>query len=360
MSDLTSFFKTAGASLRMPAQWEPHQATWMAWPFDEDQWWQQLDAARAEYAALVTFIAQGETVHLLCADDESLISAQASLYQPVQQGRVVLHQLPLNDVWTRDSGGIFVHDHLGKQHILKWEFNAWGEKYPYEKDNQVGFFMAQKSNTPCVQPGVVLEGGSVEVNGQGLGLTTASCLLSPKRNPHLKQDELTSLVQRCFGISHLGWLPRGLVGDHTDGHIDTLARFVNPRTIVFNSCAARTSIATPADPNEELMKENKEALFDWTRTLPTEIQPQLVALPLPSRALFCAGERLPANYANFYFCNAALLVPQFGDENDRLAIDILRQFVADRPVVGVPARILLTGGGILNCLTQQQPVTQLV
>jgi agmatine deiminase len=259
--------------------------------------------------------------------------------------------VPYNDVWLRDSGPIFVARE-GRVRLTNWEFNGWGGKYDAAIDNEVPRHVARILGTTTVETGVVLEGGSIEVNGAGGVLTTRQCLLAPQRNPTLSESELETLLAAYLGTPQVGWLDRGLEGDHTDGHIDTITRFTDARTIVTVTCADR------ADPNYETTLENLERL----RTL-RDVAGQLfriATLPLPDMRVEFAGERLPLTYANFYIANGAVVVPTYGDANDARALEILRPLFAGREVRGVPARHLITGGGAFHCVTQQQPAGLIV
>ncbi len=341
---------------RMPAEWAPHAATWTAWPYDEEKWLGYLEPVRQEFAAFVNTLARFEPVHLVVNDEESERDAKSRLSGPIQ-----FHRIPHNDSWLRDSGAIFVTrpgplpPHAAQAVAeapawvagVNWEFNGWGNKYPAELDNQMPRHMARILGARLFEAGIVMEGGSLEVNGQGVGLTTRQCLLSPERNPGLDEEALEGYLLEYLGIEHLIWLGNGLEGDHTDGHIDTLTRFTAPRTIV-------TSVASdPDDPNHRSLQENLEILQSLGGF-------QIVELPLPKNPLWLDDQtRLPLTYANFYIANGAVLVPIYGDPHDEQALQILRPLFPEREVIGLKSRYLITGGGSFHCVTQQQPVGEM-
>jgi len=342
--------------LRMPAEWAPHAATWMSWPFDEEMWWGKLSEVRREYADLVRTIARFEPVHLLLRDDEAVESAKAALKGV---GNVLMHRVPLDDVWLRDNGAIFVlprPDFVGQggepgTAMINWGFNAWGGKYDWEQDNQVPLAMASLLGQPRIDADLIMEGGSLDVNGAGLCLTTEQCLLTPTRNPGFGKEQLETYLRDYLGITQVVWLRQGLEGDHTDGHVDTISRFTGPTTVVTSVPVAGTS---SNDPNIATMRENLEILQQVR--LPSGEPLTVLELPLPEEPLALAdGQRLPATYANFYVLNDAVIVPQYGDAQDDQALQVLKKAFPDRQVIGLSSRYLITGGGSFHCLTQQQP-----
>jgi agmatine deiminase len=327
----------------MPPEWSPHAATWMAWPSDDDLWLGELEPVRREFGDLVRAVAAFEPVELLVRDGE----AEADAVNRLSGANVRLHRVPYDDVWLRDSGPIFVGLE-GRLRLVNWEFNGWGLKYDAAVDNDVPRHIARLLGTSTIDTGVVLEGGSVEVNGAGCVLTTRQCLLSPKRNPDLSEAELEALLAAYLGTPRVLWLETGLEGDHTDGHIDTITRFTDDRTIVTVTCEDRS------DLNYEPTMLNLERLRGFTDG---DGQPfRVVELPLPSARAEFAGQRLPLTYANFYFVNGAAIVPIYGDANDARALEILSPLFPGREVRPVMARRLITGGGAFHCVTQQQPV----
>ncbi|HEX7084899.1 MAG TPA: agmatine deiminase family protein [Vicinamibacterales bacterium] len=329
---------------RMPAEWQPHAATWMAWPHDDEQWVGMLEPAREEFATLVDAVARAEQVELLVADEESEQDARRRLTAQ----RIRIHRVPHQDLWLRDSGPTFL-TRRAEIALIDWEFNGWGGKYPAELDNEVPSHLARILGGPRVfKPGFVMEGGSIEVDGRGTVLTTRQCLLAPTRNPGMSEAEIEHALREWLNVSHVIWLDDGLEGDHTDGHIDTITRFAGPGTIVTAVCEDRS------DPNHAVLAANLERLR--AARDPEGRRYRIVELPIPREPAYFEGARLPLTYANFYIANGAVLVPVYGDANDARAVEILRPLFPGREVVPVMSRALITGGGSFHCVTQQQPV----
>ena len=331
----------------MPAEWHRHAATWMAWPHDDEQWIGMLEPVRQEFAALVRAVARDETVDLLVADEESASDARARL----GGSAVRQHAVPHQDLWLRDSGPIFVTRDADVA-LIDWDFNGWGNKYPAQLDDEIPTHVARLLGgvTPF-HPGLVMEGGSLEVDGAGLAMTTRQCLLSSERNPGVGEAELEAALEGFLGISRVIWLDNGLEGDHTDGHIDTLTRFANETTIVTSVCHDRS------DPNHETLAANLDVLRQALGAGSTPFS--IVELPVPSGRVEFEGQRLPLTYANFYLTNRSVLVPVYGTPEDASALEILRPLFPGRDVIGLAARALITGGGAFHCVTQQQPAGRL-
>ncbi len=331
----------------MPAEWEPHAATWMSWPADDDLWFGHLEGVRGEFAGLVSTIARFEPVHLLVRDEESEADARGRL----EGVNVKFHRVPLDDVWMRDNGPIFVKrtgaGGRGEVALVNWRFNAWGGKFHWQNDDRVPEYVASTMNAGHWDMNIVLEGGGLEVNGAGVGLTTRSCFLTDTRNPGLTEEGYTYLLSDMLGVRKLLWLDGGLENDHTDGHIDTITRFTDERTIV-------TSVEPDVnDPNHAVMSKN---LADLREMTDAGGQPfRIVELPLPAEYLEGAEGRLPPTYANFYIGNGFVVVPQYGDPNDARALEVLRPLFPGREVIGLPSRQIIEGGGSFHCVTQQQP-----
>ncbi|GAA3997852.1 agmatine/peptidylarginine deiminase [Deinococcus rubellus] len=332
----------------MPPEWAPHAATWLGWPADDELWFGHLTGVRDEFAQLVRTIAHFEPVQLLVRGEESELDARTRLSgADVTPFPITLHRQALDDVWLRDSGPIFVT--RGKQlSLVNWRFNAWGGKFEYEHDNQVPEYVAGALGLAHWDRPEVLEGGGLEVNGAGVGLTTRSCFLTDTRNPGMTEADYAALLKETLGLKKLLWLGGGLENDHTDGHIDTITRFVNESTIV-------TSVADDSqDANFAVMQRNLAALREMTDL---DGQPfRVVELPLPAARLEGAEGRLPPTYANFYIGNGFVVVPQYHDANDKAALEALRPLFPGREVIGLPSRQIIEGGGSFHCVTQQQPV----
>jgi agmatine deiminase len=346
-----------GFRLRMPAEWEPHRATWISWPHHEPDWPGKIGPIPWVYAEIARVIADHEPVEILCHSDAVLESARVALdAHAVRRDRCALHVVPTDRVWLRDSAPTGVIDGSGRVSLVNWAFNAWA-KYPnWQRDAQVGAAIARLTGLPRLEPGrhdtgerIVLEGGGIEVNGDGLLLVTEEWLLSDVqvRNPGLGREEYEHIFAEWLGIRRTIWLGEGCVGDDTHGHIDDIARFVTPDTIVL---AVEDD---PADDNHERSMDNLRRLESASQD--QEIGPlRVVRLPFP-RPVIMNGERLPASYANFYIVNGAVLVPTFNDPNDRAALNILADLMPSHRVIGIHAVDLVWGLGTLHCLTQQEP-----
>jgi agmatine deiminase len=335
---------------RMPAEWEPHQATWVSWPHKEASWPGKIETIKPVFARMVADISRSETVHVNVNDDRMEAEARRLLTELGPLGEVVFHRLPTNDAWCRDHGAIFVkRDQAPALCALDWKYNAWGDKYPpYDLDNRVPAGMAEFLRAPRVEIPWVLEGGSIDVNGEGVLLTTEACLLNPNRNPELSKSQIEQLLQDHLGVEQILWLGDGIVGDDTDGHIDDITRFVNPRTVI-------TAIEPNAeDENHEPLQENLERL----KSVRINGWPlNIVELPMP-RPVEYEDQRLPASYANFYIANTVVLLPCYGGPQDREAQEILQSLFPDRRVLGIDCTDLIWGLGAFHCLTQQVPTYQ--
>lgn len=339
----------------MPAEWAPHEATWIAWPHNRNDWPGKFSPIPWVYAEIVRHLSRVEKVHILIGDRIREKRARQVLDRAgVDLQQVRFFTIPTDRVWTRDYGPTFVKSKKGDVGCVCWQFNAWA-KYPdWKRDVRVNRHIAHRLKLPSWEPTthgrrIVLEGGSIEVNGAGLLLTTEECLLSPiqARNPGLAREELETVLSQHLGISKVLWLNRGIVGDDTHGHIDDLARFVAERRVVTVIEKNR------ADPNHEPLEENLRLLRAMTdvKGKPLEV----VRLPMPAPVVF-AGQRLPASYANFYIANSLVLVPTFNDPADRAALGILADLFPGRQVIGIHAVDLVWGLGTLHCMTQQQPL----
>lgn len=342
---------------RMPAEWELHEATWLAWPPDQDDWPDRFGPIPWVFGEVIRHLAAFEPIHLLVPPGEQTGIRQFLARLHVAEERLHFWQMSTNRVWTRDFCPLWVFDTSGLRYAVKWEFNAWAKYDNWELDQRAGLLVARQFG-PALEPkhsgrGVVLEGGSIDVNGQGLLLTTEECLLSDdqQRNVRLVRRDYEQLFAEYLGIRKVIWLKRGIVGDDTHGHVDDIARFVSADTVV---CAVEDD---PHDANYEPLKENWTILSQATdlRGQPLRV----VKLPMPS-PLFFAGQRLPASYANFYIANGIVLVPTFNDEHDREALRILSELFPDRKVVGIYSGDLVWGLGTLHCMTMQMPASRLM
>jgi agmatine deiminase len=340
---------------RMPAEWEAHTATWLAWPHNHDTWPHQLEQVQAIYVQMIAALQEQETVNLL-VNDPAMASEVSRLLAPygLGTGRIKFHQCPTVDAWLRDSGPIFLSPATGTVHplaLVDWRFNAWGGKYPEMlEDDHLPRQIADLLGLPRYCPNIVLEGGSLDVNGRGTCLTTEQCLLHPNRNPHLKRADLERYLHDYLGVRHVIWLGEGIVGDDTDGHIDDLARFVNPSSVV---CAL---VDDPQDDNYAALQDNYRRLCAARDQDGRHLQ--VIPLPMPD-PLWADDERLPASYANFYIANGVVLVPTYNQPQDQIALAVLQDVLPDRRVLGLPGDSLVWGLGAIHCVTQQQPAGSL-
>jgi agmatine deiminase len=333
---------------RMPAEWEKHDAIWLSWPYDPTTFPSRVDKAEEIYVQIVKQIHQSEHVNLLVKDKNMKQKATHMFRkEDIDLNKVCFFQFDYADVWFRDYGPTFVVNAKRELAMVHWIFNSWGEKYDeLLKDNQIAPCINQKIRLRCFEPGIVLEGGSIDVNGQGTVLTTEQCLLNKNRNPNLRREEIEAYLKNYLGVSHIVWLKKGIVGDDTDGHVDDLARFVNPSTVV---CAYEED---KDDENYAVLKENYEFLLKSVDQEGKKLN--IVKLPMPG-IVGNAEKRLPASYANFYIGNEVVLVPIFEHDNDKSALSIIQEQFPDRRAVGVNCVNLVYGLGSIHCITQQQP-----
>ncbi len=328
---------------RMPAEWEPHEATWIAWPHNRADWPGRFAPIPWVYADIVAKLSRVERVRILVNDAAAEHAARRILRRTAADlAAVAFFHAPTDRVWTRDYCPLFVKNRAGDVALTAWRFNAWAKYDDWKNDAAIPAAIAKALRLRSWNPGLVMEGGSLDVNGRGLLLTTEECLLSPvqSRNPSLSRRQIETALRDYLGLRKIIWLRNGIAGDDTHGHVDDLARFVNPETVVIASEPDR------ADPNYEPLRENLALL----RKQPLRV----VKLPMPNPVVF-DGRRLPASYANFYIANRLVLVPTFNDPHDRIALNTLARLFPDREVVGIHALELVWGLGTLHCMTQQQP-----
>ena len=339
----------------MPAEWEPHRATWIAWPHHEPDWPGKLAAIPWVYAEIVRILAAHEHVEILCHDDGVQGEARRQLdAHGVPESRVRCHIVPTDRVWLRDSAPTGTIDDEGRVVLVNWAFNGWAKYDNWTRDADIGKSMARITGLERVEPRrpsgerLVLEGGGIEVNGDGLMLVTEEWLLSDiqVRNPGMTRVDYERVFADSLGVTRTIWLGEGCVGDDTHGHVDDVARFVSTDTIVM------AVEEDPRDDNHERSTDNLKRLEQAARDLHRPLR--IVTLPFP-RPVVMNGERLPASYANFYIANGVVIVPTFNDRNDRLALNTLASVMPTRHVVGVHAVDLVWGLGTLHCLTQQEP-----
>jgi agmatine deiminase len=336
---------------RMPAEWEPHRGTWLSWPHKEASWPGKFGPVPGIFATMVRALADREEVHINVAGPVMEGSVRTLLTgQGADTENVYFHHNPTNDAWCRDHGPIFLERSLGgrrEQAIVDWGYNAWGGKYPpYDLDDVVPTRIGAELGLPVFEPGIVMEGGSIDVNGRGTLLTTEACLLNPNRNPQLDRAQIERYLRDYLGVAKILWLGDGIAGDDTDGHVDDLTRFVDEQTVV-------TVVEhDPGDENYEPLQENLERLRGMTDQDGRPLR--VVTLPMP-RALSYDGQRLPASYANFYIANGIVLLPTYDPPRDEEALAALRTLFPGRDVVGIDCTDLVWGLGAFHCVTQQWP-----
>jgi len=335
---------------RMPAEWEPHEATWLSWPHNSDTWPGCLDAIEAPMVEIVAALARVEHVHINVLDAAQSTYVERLLAPRVPGGRVHLHSIPTNDAWCRDHGAIFCTGSADAEHPVvaaKFRYNAWGGKYPpFDLDEQVAGRMAAALGVPCIEQPMVLEGGAIDVNGRGVLLTTEQCLLNPNRNPSMDQAAIEACLEHPLGAEMVIWLGNGIEGDDTDGHVDELTRFVAERRVV-------TAVEPNRDdPNHAPLQANRRRLEEFRFADGGELA--IVDLPMPA-PLHYRGKRLPASYANFYVANDLVLIPEFNVTADSVAAAVFADCFPDRRIIAIDCRYIVVGLGGLHCLTQQVP-----
>ncbi|HEU0124250.1 MAG TPA: agmatine deiminase family protein [Bryobacteraceae bacterium] len=327
---------------RMPAEWEPHEGTWLGWPHEKTDWPGKFAPVPFVYGKIIARLSRHERVHILCQSEaEAKLARRLAQKEGAQLGNVETYLCPTDRSWVRDTAPIFTVDDAGGLCATDWHFNGWA-KYPnWENDDKVPAFVAKKLRCQRVSPKaggkrVVLEGGSIDVNGKGVLLTTEECLLSPiqARNPHLTREQIEEVLSEHLGLDQIIWLLNGIEGDDTHGHVDDLARFVAPDTVVIATASPRK------DPNVAVLKGIPGL--------------EIVTLPMPE-PVYYDGQLLPASYANFYIANHQVLVPTFNSRQDRMALNTLAKLFPDREVTGIDCTDLVLGLGTLHCMTQQQP-----
>jgi agmatine deiminase len=353
-SSIPSHASPSNLGYRMPAEWEPHEGTWLSWPHNADTWpGGGLDRVCDTFARIVTALVDGEEVHINVNDAAQEHSVRRRLGKQIER-RTIFHHFPTNDAWCRDYGALFVRN-LDRDSrtpplvAINWGFNSWGEKYPpYDLDDVVPMQMAHTLEVPCVSGGMILEGGSIDVNGTGLLLTTESCLLNPNRNPDLSRQQIEQRLAAMLGVEEVLWLAAGIVGDDTDGHIDDVARFVSAHTVV-------TAVEdNPQDANYAVLQENLRRLQKVRCQEGKSLR--IVTLPMPCPV--GGNHRMPASYLNFYMANKTVLVPQFRQAADQEALRIVTDLFPERHIIGIDCVELIGGFGAIHCVTQQIPATE--
>lgn len=349
LKNISTIQTPASQGFYFPAEWAKHTATWLSWPHKEASWPGKLDTIYPSYIEFIKVLTRNELVRINVVDEVMKASVTFQLQNAgVDMNRVELFDFGTNDAWCRDHGPAFVINPETKQKaIIDWGYNAWGGKYPpFDLDDVIPTKIGERFGLPVFNPGIVMEGGSVDFNGKGTILTTTACLLNKNRNPHLNQDQIETYLRNYYGAEQILWLGDGIIGDDTDGHIDDITRFVNEDTVV---------TVVEEDKNDEnyhILQENLETLK--TMRLLNGKQLNIVELPMPEAVIY-DDTRLPASYANFYIANSAVIVPTYRSVNDDKACDILQQCFPNHEVTGIDSTDIIWGLGSFHCLSQQEP-----
>lgn len=333
-----------------PPEFAPHFATWLSWPHKEASWPGKINAIYPFYAEFIKELSNVERVHINVSDEKMKdFALQHITASGADLSKVFFFYHPTNDAWCRDHGPAFLINATAKDKkvIVDWNYNAWGNKYPpYDLDDVVPTLIAKAYDMPVFHPGIVMEGGSVEFNGKGTILTSESCLLNPNRNPHLSRQQIEEYLYQYYGMQQVLWVPDGIVGDDTDGHIDDTIRFVNEDTVI------AVVEENKSDDNYELLQKNLEALKKMR--LLSGKQLNIIELPMPDPVIY-EDQRLPASYANFYIANGIVVVPIFRCDKDDRALAIIQQSFPDRKIIGIDSTDIIWGLGSFHCLSQQEP-----
>ncbi|MDX2254914.1 MAG: agmatine deiminase family protein [Pseudanabaenaceae cyanobacterium bins.39] len=325
-----------------PAEWQAHQACWLAFPSHGDLWLDALDAVQAEFVELAKAIAKSEFLEILVLEDTAELAQTKLGHLPAR-----FHRIDFGDIWMRDLTPIFIKQRSGQVGAANFQWNGWGGKYLLDHDEMVATNMLKFLNMPSFQFDWVLEGGAIEVDGLGTCLTTKQCLLNPNRNPHMDQAAIETGLQNALGVSKILWIDEGLRNDHTDGHIDTIARFIAPHTVM---CMEPSS---EDDPNYQVLQDIAAQLETMTDAQGHRLN--VIKVPSPGLVLDDEGEIMPASYLNFYIANASVIIPTYGSRMDNAAVEAIGRYFPDRQAIGLSAKHILLGGGAFHCITCHQP-----
>ncbi|NDA61139.1 MAG: agmatine deiminase family protein [Chitinophagia bacterium] len=334
-----------------PAEFAPHEATWLSWPHKEASWPGKIETIFEPYCRFIYYLAKSERVCINVADDTMEQFARKHLQEAqVDMKQVTFFHHPTNDAWCRDHGPAFLVNPSAenKKVVVDWGYNAWGNKYPpYDLDDVIPTSIALHYGYPVYHPGIVMEGGSVEFNGVGTLLTSTACLLNENRNPHLNKEQIEMYLCAYYGVEQVLWIDEGIIGDDTDGHIDDTVRFVDAHTVL------AVVEENTQDENYELLQKNLHQLREMA--LPNGKSLNIIELPMPD-PVYYEGQRLPASYANFYIANQYVIVPTFRGSKDEKALEIIRKCFPTREVVGIDSTDIIWGLGSFHCLSQQEPL----
>lgn len=332
-----------------PAEFSKHKATWLSWPHKEESWPGKIETVYKPYSQFIKAVSEGEKVCINVANEAMQTFANKYLHEEgVDLNKIEFYFHSTNDAWCRDHGPAFLINKKEKKKIIvDWNYNAWGNKYPpYNLDDVIPTLIGEKLHLPVYYPGIIMEGGSVDFNGEGTLITSKSCLLNPNRNPQLNQSQIENYLRNFYGIEQILWVDDGIIGDDTDGHIDDTVRFVNADTVV------TVVEENKSDENYPILQHNLKQLQQMR--LLNGKQLNIIELPMPS-PVYWQNQRLPASYANFYICNAAVIVPTYRCANDEKALNILQQCFPLKKIIGIDSTDVIWGLGSWHCLSQQEP-----
>ncbi len=328
----------------MPAEWAQHKSVWLAWPSHKSLWRENLEIAQTEFIELCKEISKSEAIEMLVPNSEILQIAKKAL-GPLN---ITFHQIPFGDIWLRDTAPLFLKADAAKTIAMCFMFNGWGDKYDLPYDRQVAKDIADASKYKTLNTPFVLEGGSIDVDGEGTLLTTEQCLLNPNRNPGFSKSDIESILAQTLSIKKILWLKSGLLNDHTDGHIDTIARFTAPGEVV---CMAPSG---QDDPNAEVYAEIFADLKQMTDAQGQRLK--VTQIPSPGLIKDQEGEIMPASFVNFYISNGSVIVPTYESKYDHDAVSAIAQLFPHRKTIGLKSRAILSGGGSFHCISQQEPI----
>jgi agmatine deiminase len=340
---------------RFPAEFEPHTATWLSWPHKEASWPGKMESIYAPYCLFIKTLAENEFVHINVNNEEMKEFAKGKLEAiSTVMDRVRFFTHPTNDAWCRDHGPAFLINETAVQPkiIVDWNYNAWGNKYPpYDLDDRIPTLIAAVYEIPVLYPDIIMEGGSVDFNGNGTLITSESCLLNPNRNPHLSRAGIEAYLEAYYGVNQIIWVKDGIAGDDTDGHIDDTVRFINEDSVL------AVVEEMQSDENYTILQQNLADLK--TKRLLNGKQLNVIELPMPDKLTY-EGQRLPASYANFYIANAVVVVPTYRCTKDEKALRIIQEAFPERKVIGIDSTDLIWGLGSFHCLSQQEPYVEVL
>ncbi len=338
---------------RFPAEFEQHAATWLSWPHKQESWPGKIEKIYPSYCRFIVTLAEQEPVHINVVNEEMKDFAREKLEGlSANMNRIKFYTHPTNDAWCRDHGPAFLINPKAEQPliVIDWNYNAWGNKYPpFDLDDRIPTLIANAYQIPVLYPDIIMEGGSVDFNGQGTVITSESCLLNQNRNPLLSRSGIESFLEAYYGVEQVLWVKDGIVGDDTDGHIDDTVRFVNPDSVL------AVVEEKKSDENYEILQKNLSDLKSMR--LLNGKQLNIIELPMPDKIMY-EDQRLPASYANFYIANGLVVVPTFKSDKDEKALRIIQDAFPERKVTGIDSTDIIWGLGSFHCLSQQEPFVE--